>query len=229
MNTVDIAENEQALQSKRRFPIWAIVLTTIAVTALVMVLIFRFYFYPKPFDNVALNEKEEQLLDDKLAALIPGYQSESQANGTAAKDGVLEPEAYSEEGATREVSFNEREVNALLARNTDLADKLAVDLSNDLVSAKLLVPLEPDFPVMGGKTVRINAGLNLSYKDGKPVAILRGVSVMGVPVPSAWLGNLKNIDLVNEFGGGDGFWSAFAEGIEFLTVEDGQVNIKLKE
>lgn len=225
MNTVNAGIDGSPAAPKRRFPIWAIVLLTMVVTALVMVLIFRFYFYPKPFDNVALSAKEEQLLDDKLSALIPGYQPDNQSGD----ESVLQPEAYSEEGAARELSFNEREVNALLARNTDLADKLAVDLSNDLVSAKLLVPLEPDFPIMGGKTVRINAGLNLSYRDGKPVAILRGVSVMGVPVPSAWLGNLKNIDLVNEFGGGDGFWSAFAEGIEFLAVENGQVNIKLKE
>jgi len=35
--------------------------------------------------------------------------------------GVLKPERYSEAGAKREVSFNARELNALLAHNTNLA------------------------------------------------------------------------------------------------------------
>jgi hypothetical protein len=29
---------------------------------------------------------------------------------------------------------------------------------------------------------------------------------MGVPIPNAWLGNLKNVELAQEFSGNDGFW-----------------------
>lgn len=210
----------------RKFPIWLIVIGTILVTVLVTVLVIRFYFFPKPFDSVELSVKEEQVLNEKLAVLIPGYEAENQDNESSS---ALEPEAYSEAGANREISFNEREVNSMISRNTDMADKLAIDLSDDLVSAKLLVPIDPAFPVMGGETIRIKAGMTLSYSDGKPIAILRGVSIMGVPVPNAWLGNFKNIDLVQEFGGTDGFWKSFGEGIDFLNVEDGKVNIKLKE
>lgn len=211
---------------RRRIPIWAIVLGTILITVLVTVLVIQFYFFPNPFDSVALSANEEQVLNDKLSVLIPGYEalgSEGE-NRTA-----LEPEAYSETGANRELSFNEREINSMIAHNTDLADKLAIDLSNDLISAKFLMSLDPDFPIMGGKTIRINAGLNLSYMDGEPVAILRGVTVMGLPIPDAWLGNLKNIDLVEELGGDDGFWKSFGEGIELLNVQDGKINIKLNE
>jgi len=222
MNTETM--NSESAQNTRRFPVWAIVLVTIFATVFVMGLIFRFYFYPKPFNDVTLNAKEEQRLNQKLATLIPGY-TPPEVEGKPA----LAPEPYSEENAIREINFNEKEVNALLARNTDLSDKLAIDLSQDLVSAKLLVPLDPDFPIMGGKTVRITAGLKLSYENQKPIAILRGVSVMGVPIPSDWLGGLKNIDLVQEFGGSDGFWKSFAAGIEFLKVEDGKVYVKLKE
>jgi hypothetical protein len=52
---------------------------------------------------------------------------------------------------------------------------------------------------------------------------------MGIPVPNAWLGNLKNIDLVQEFGGDQGFWKAFADGVEHIQVQNGQMVIKLKE
>ena len=142
---------------------------------------------------------------------------------------TLEPERYSEAGARREIAFSEREVNAFLAKNTDLAQKLAIDLSADLVSARLLIPLDPDFPMLGGKTLRVSAGVELAYKDGRPIVMLKGVSVMGVPIPNAWLGNLKNIDLVREFGGDKGFWKAFADGVESIHVEDGRLAIKLKE
>jgi hypothetical protein len=55
------------------------------------------------------------------------------------------------------------------------------------------------------------------------------VSVWGVPIPNAWLGGLKNVDLVGEFGGQEGFWKSFADGIEYVQVTDGQVVVKLKE
>ncbi|RLC98833.1 MAG: arginine N-succinyltransferase, partial [Chloroflexota bacterium] len=62
-----------------------------------------------------------------------------------------------------------------------------------------------------------------------PRVVLRGVSVMGVPIPNAWLGGLKNVDLIGEFGDEQGFWSGFSQGVEDIRVEDGELRIKLKE
>ena len=89
--------------------------------------------------------------------------------------------------------------------------------------------LEEDFPVLGGKTLRLNAGVEMAYAGEKPVIVLKGVSVMGVPIPNAWLGNLKNVDLVNEFGADRGFWKSFSEGVDNIRVEEGQMKIKLRE
>jgi hypothetical protein len=192
------------------------------------------YIFARDFKPVELNTKEQQVLDGKLRAL--GYQPEASSSEPSRpspaefdEHGVLKPERYSEAGAKREIAFNERELNALLAHNTDLARKLAIDLSQDLVSVKLLVPMDPDFPVLGGKTLRFNAGVEVAYANGEPSVVLKGVSIMGVPVPNAWLGGLKNIDLVQEFGGGPGFWKTFSEGVEDIHVEDGRLKIKLKE
>ena len=82
---------------------------------------------------------------------------------------------------------------------------------------------------MGGKTLRLNAGVQLSFANDRPVVVLKGVSVMGVPIPNAWLGNLKNVDLVREFGTDEGFWKAFAAGVELIEVADGRLRIRLKE
>lgn len=83
--------------------------------------------------------------------------------------------------------------------------------------------------MLGGKTLRVNAGLELDYRDAQPVVILRGVSVMGVPIPNAWLGNLKNVDLVNQFGTTEGFWKSFSDGIEVIEINDGKLHIEFKE
>ena len=58
---------------------------------------------------------------------------------------------------------------------------------------------------------------------------LRGVSLGGIPLPNAWLGNLKNINLVEEFGTEQGFWKLFADGVENLQVQEGQLRIQLRE
>ena len=72
---------------------------------------------------------------------------------------MLKPEPYSEQGAERSISLTERELNALLAKNTNLARKLAIDMSDDLMSARAIIPVDEDFPVLGGQTIRVNAGV----------------------------------------------------------------------
>lgn len=199
-----------------------IVLLTMVVSVGASYWVLSQTLFLKAFTPVELKPKEEQVLNTKLRAI--GVEVEE-----FDAQGRLKPEAYSEVGAKREVYFSERELNAMLAKNTDLARKVAIDLSDKLISAKILVPLEEDFPVMGGKTLRINAGVELAFQNGKPIVKLKGVSLMGVPVPNAWLGNLKNVDLVQEFGADPGFWKSFADGVENISVVEGELKVKLKE
>lgn len=174
---------------------------------------------------MSLRPAEAQVLDQKLRAIGVDVREDP---GTADEE-TLQPQPYSEVGASREVAFSERELNAMLAKNTDLARKLAIDLSADLLSVNILIPLDPEFPVLGGKTLRVNAGVELAYREARPIVILKGVSVMGVPIPNAWLGNLKNVDLAREFGGDEGFWKSFSDGVEHIRVEEGSLLVKLKE
>lgn len=215
----------------------AIVVCSIIVTVMVTLLVARTYIFPHPFTPVVLTPVEQQRLDaklDRLDRMLPA--ADQSGAGRARKeendyldDGGLRPLPYSEAPAEREIQFTERELNALIATNTDLADKLAIDLSDNLVSARMLVPLDPDMPVFGGKVLRVRAGLELAYREGRPVVKLRGISLMGVPLPNAWLGGMKNIDLVREFGTGEGVWKTFAEGVEAIGVSEGEIRIRLKE
>jgi len=201
-----------------------IMLITIIISVAATLFIASHYLFPKKFDPVELNQREEGRLNKKLKQF--GLPSFSDSDNTTNK---LEPVPYSEVGAKREVSFTEKELNAMLAKNTDLADKAVIDLADNLASVYVLMPLDPEFPILGGKTLKLNAGAELAFANGRPIVKLKGVSLWGVPMPNAWLGNLKNVDLVKEFGGDEGFWKSFADGVEDIHVAEGRLVIKLKE
>ncbi|MCW5198313.1 arginine N-succinyltransferase [Desulfobulbus sp. F4] len=188
------------------------------------------WFFPQPFKPVVLDQQEEKQLEQKLAHLeTASLAISNKPLSENVENPRLKPEPYTEEGANREIVFSEREINSLLATNTDFAEKIAVDFAENLVSLRLLLPIDPDFPVVGGKTLRLRAGAELAYRDRRPVVILKGVSLMGMPLPNAWLGGMKNIDLMQEFGGQPGFWQSLGDGVESIQVRDGELRLKLKE
>jgi len=232
-NIQSATNNQEEKQGRGCLRTLGIMLLTVIISVVATIFVINYYIFPKKFDPVELNQREESTLNKKLKQFgLPTLSKESNdsdKNNVSNNSAVLEPEAYSEKGAKREISFSEKELNAMLAKNTDLADKMAIDLSDNLASAKVIMPLDPDFPILGGKTLKINAGAELAYSNGRPVVILKGVSLWGVPIPNAWLGNLKNVDLVKEFGGDEGFWKSFADGVENISVGEGQLIIKLKE
>jgi len=204
-----------------------IMLATVIISVIATVFVVNYYLFPKKLEPVELNQREESSLNKKLRQFgLPALPSSTKSTNNQT---ALEPESYTEKGAKREINFSEKELNAMLAKNTDLADKVAIDLADNLASARIIIPLDPDFPMLGGKTLKVNAGTELAYDNGRPIVVLKGVSVWGVPIPNAWLGNLKNVDLVKEFGGNEGFWKSFANGVENIHVEEGQLKIKLKE
>jgi len=233
---------QNAGNASRRFgclQVFGIVAVAVVVTAALTLLFVKAYLFPSAFKPVVLTRTEEKTLSAKLEELDP-WGSEAGSNkdekhprkpeaGPPGTGATLEPEPYSEKGLKREVAFTERELNGLLAKNTDLADKLAIDLSDNLISAKLRLPVDKDFPILGGQILRLRSGVELSFKDGRPVVALKGVTVMGIPVPNAWLGGIKNMDLVETFGTEAGFWKAFSDGIEDIRVEKGLLKIKLRE
>lgn len=242
---VNIKERNNGVVSKmakKRFgclQVLGLVAIAVIITAGVSILVFKTYFFPSEFKPVNLNSQEEKVLAEKFESLISiraGVFSQrkdalhkSSKSGRFDSTSTIEPVPYSEEGIKREIGFTERELNGLLAKNTDLAKKLAIDLSEDLISAKLILPVDEDFPIIGGKILRLRSGMVFTYTKGKPVVILKGITIMGVPIPNAWLGGIKNINLIEKFGTDEGFWKTFSDGVEDIRVEEGLLKIKLKE
>jgi len=226
-----LPDNQKAKPQHSWLKILGIVVVASVISTLVAIGVVYFYLFPGAFKPVTLSATEEQVLESKLEQLGSMqrsrvlHQDREQIGGKE----DLQPERYNETDANRVIILTERELNSLLAKNTDLASKLSIDLSQDLASAKLLIPLDEEFPLIGGKTLKVTAGLELAYKNEKPIVALRGISLWGVPIPNAWLGNIKNVDLVQEFGDQKGFWAAFADGVEEMEISEGQLRVKLKE
>jgi hypothetical protein len=228
MTGADSASSGPVIPGKERgrAKLVIVIAVTVAVT-LGAVWLVRTYLFPSAFRPVELSVREQQRVDEKLEQL--GVGGVYGATETSAADAPLEPEPYSEDDDRRVIAFTEKELNGLIAHNTGLASRLAIDLADNLASAKLLLPMDEGFPVLGGRTKRIDAGLELGFANNQPVVALRGVSIMGVPVPNAWMGNLRNVDLVREFGGERGFWDRVAAGVESLELRDGELRIRLRE
>lgn len=211
--------------------VMGIVALVMIVTALLTAWWVKHYIYASKFTPTVLTAKERKVLDTKLVKLEESAKKDLVVpKKKRHKQGApLEPEAYSEEDAKREISFTEKELNALIANNPEVAQRVAINLSDSLVSVKLVIPIDEEIPVLGGKTLRLNLGLILSYENEGPVVALKGVSIGGIPLPNAWLGNLKNRNLVKEFGDEGGFWKLFSDGVADLKVKKGHILIKLKE
>jgi hypothetical protein len=226
-----LPDNQNAKPQHSWLKILGIVVVASVISTLVAIGVVYLYLFPGAFKPVTLSASEEQVLESKLEQLGSVQRSRVLHQDSEQIGGKedLQPERYNENDANREIILTERELNSLLAKNTDLASKLSIDLSQDLASAKLLIPLDEKFPLLGGKTLKVTAGLELAYKNEKPIVALRGISLWGVPIPNAWLGNIKHVDLVQEFGGQKGFWAAFSDGVEEMEVSEGQLRVKLKE
>lgn len=202
--------------------VFAIVLLAVVVTGAVSFWLLGQYVFAEELEPVALQADEQRVVEGKLQVLRGEVR-----DGEPPDD--AQPQRYTEAGADRLVQFSQRELNGLLANDPELARRVAFDLSDDLLSVVLLVPVNATFPLLGGHTLRVHAGVELAWYQGEPVVRLMGVSVMGVPVPNAWLDDLKNVNLVEEFGAEPGFWRSFADGVADLSVEEGQLRIELRE
>jgi len=216
-------DNSQQVPSKNKIGCLHVLLVVIVL--LLAAILFSLWWlkrnaYASEFVPVELNHNEQMILEAKLNAVDPS---------TGVFSAPTPPEAYSEEDEHRKIVFSQEELNAVLAKDPELSKRVKFHLGDQMVSLEFLTPMDPAFPVLGGKTFKFNMGLILSYTNNKPVVAVRGISLGGIPMPAFWWGNVKNKNLVEEFGTEGGFWDLFSKGVEYLEVKDGAFILHLKE
>lgn len=174
--------------------------------------------YASPIQPVHLTAKEQESLEAKLHVLET---SAAPAAQPAASPGEQE----------RTLVITPKEINAYLA-SRDLGDRIQVQLAQDTISATVLLPVPPDsgLPLVSGTTIRVGLTLNARMDDAKKVAVeVRDVRVGGLPMPNAWLGNVKGLNLAGENLENDPAMKQFFSGIQSLKIGPEGLRVVLAE
>jgi hypothetical protein len=194
-----------------------IVLSCCLLTAVATVWWVKHNIYASPLHPVQLSQTEKTDLDAKLAKL-------------ELSEEVVPPEAPAKtDGDPRTISISSKEINAFLA-NQGIGEQVKLDVTRNRIAANFLLPIDKDAPLFAGTTLRIRLALNaLMNENGKLVVKVDDVSLGGIPLPNAWLGDIKGLDLITSNIGEDPALERFAAGIKEFRLENGQVHIVLNE
>ncbi len=186
----------------------------VGVAVVLLVALGLWFWLNRPIKPVQLSAEEKQVVQQKVEAI-------QQVEAPAA------PAEPTYEKGRKEIILTEKELNGLLNEHTTLGDKLKFELATDAIHARLETDLDADLPVVGGKRLKARARFQIKTEAGVPSLILEDLTVWGVSLPNDWLAQLKGKDILGEvLGGGKGGKVA---GIEEMSVEPGQLKIKLKE
>ena len=188
---------------------------------------------PTPIQPTELTEQEEQVLEGKLEILRQGAERSDELAAEPPRDSRDLPVTVDAEEdpdfVRKPIVITEREINGMLDTNTELGDKVRVTLTRDRVLLKIVVPVPPEYPVIGGKTLRLAARARASLEDEQLEIRLEKISFSGIPVPNAWLMDLQDMNLVDTVFPDEEMQAAFTEGIESFEIRNGEMEILLAE
>jgi len=195
-----------------------IILTTILVTL---------WWVQRPITPVTLSAQEKEVVEEKLRQLTPAR---------APVDPTL-PEVQDDRTPPREpdrpytpgskvLRLTEREVNGLLNENTELGKSVHIEFGRDAVNAYLAVRVPEDSPIAAGRMVKARGRFLLSIREnGEPYAILEDVTIFGISLPKAWLGDLKGENLLGDSLGG----RKKIRGIKALRIVPGALELEVED
>jgi hypothetical protein len=180
--------------------------------------------YANSFQPVVLPANEQAALDEKMATL-----QNAGTPATITQEQAAQAKA-AEETAKRTLTLSDREVNAKLAAQ-GMGEQFKVDFGEGNVAVTALLPVDKDFPILGGSTVRLRFAFDAKMSaDKKFILSLKDVSIGGVPMPNAWLGMAKGVNLfTDESFAKEPALKAFADGICDFALTQGVMKIVLNE
>lgn len=148
------------------------------------------------------------------------------------------PQALPEEEPRTAVQTDDRtlwitakEINAFLTKQ-GLGETFRVSLAKDMVDVTLIAPVPADsgVPLLAGTTLRVKMSMILALDEaGARRCMIQDVRVGGVPLPNAWLGDIKGINLVGESLDGDPALQRFFAGIKEAEILPEGIRVILNE
>lgn len=204
---------------KKLLIVLAVIVACCGITAAATAWWVKRNVYASPFRPVSLSQTEQKAFDEKVEVL-------------SGKNADIPAGAGSPAGAgddKRTLVVTDKEINAYLAKQ-GLGDQIKVELNEGTAAATLIAPVDNDVPVIGGKTFRIRVGLATGGKpDGGMSLAINDVSIGGVPVPNAWLGDVKGVNLLAGSAGSDPVVKRFLAGIHEFQINGGSIRVQLNE
>jgi hypothetical protein len=177
--------------------------------------------YASNFKPVMLTQNEQAVFDQKVEQIKSALPPEAASQAPAAP---VDPEI-----AKRTLTVSEKEINAYLAKQ-GLGEQLKVKLSDGNAIAEVIAPVDPSVMFIGGKTFRIQIALAAGMKpDDKFALSIADVSIGGVPIPNAWLGDIKGVNMLAENANTDPVASRFMAGIKEFEIKSGVVRVLLNK
>ena len=201
----------------------AILLLVIVLTAAVTAWQVKRSLHAAPITPTELTAEEQAAFDAKLEIIRQGARSGDDPGEFAPVPGGQELPTVDPDFVRKPLVLTEREINAFIANNTDLGDKVYVTLDNDMVKLKVNYPVEAGAPFLGGKTLRFNLRTRIALDAGRLEVRVTDVAVGSLPIPSAWLKGVKGRNLVEEFAADDQAMATLVAGIEALEIDDGRI------
>jgi len=197
---------EQKKKKKNGCLKWLLVFFGLAGITVLVVVFVCWWIGFRPIKPVELSVKEEKVLQEKVE--------------------VIQKPSY--EKGKKEIILSEREINGLINKHTKLGDRVKLELADDAIHLLAKVDVPKESPIMGGSTVNIKARAQVKVEKGDPRFILEDVTCMGISMPNDWLGDIKNINLLDHVGT-DTDKGAILNGMKSLEVKSGEIVIQLKD
>ena len=176
-------------------------------------------------EPTVLTQEEEVILEDKLEQLREGEDNLDEIRSEAKVEETGETLSWDEDdGVIRgPIHITEREINAMIGKNTELADRVKVKLRPDRIKIAANLPVPEDAPILGGKTLRFNLSTKVKVVEDQLVVEVESVGLGGMPIPNAWIMDIKNKNLAEEFFPDEKSRQTFMAGVEKLEVNEGEI------
>ena len=180
--------------------------------------------YASPFTPVMLTSTEQTALAEKMTTLT------TSAAAVKSPEELAAEQKAAEELAKRTLTLSDREINAKLAEQ-GLGDQFKVEFGEGNAAITALLPMDKEIPVLGGTTLRLRFAFDAKMSAEKKFMLsLKDVSVGGVPMPNAWLGMAKGVNLFTDSTlAEEPAIKAFAAGIRDFDLSTGAMRIILNE
>ena len=187
----------------------AFIVLLVLVVLILSVAAATWWWIGRPITPTVLSPGEQQALEQKLAVIEEAEEAPDYVPGD------------------KVIVLTERELNGLLEQH-NLGDQVQLDLGKDALHARVQTKIPADSPIFPDKTLKGRARFLLTEENGSPSVVLDDVTIWGISLPNAWLGNIKGENLVELVA--DELQNNFiADGIESLQVNRNEIVIHLAE